>query len=254
MEHTMRRYCFFGFIFLIGGLLNPSVIAKPLLPPEQSVRPGINKHYENPRFQDWVNRFERPGREVYDKRYEVIDATGVKPGMTVADIGAGTGLFTRLFSARVGPKGQVFAVDISRVFVENILRIGKEQGLNNIEGIVNTPRNVSLPPGSIDLAFVCDTYHHFEYPESTLKSIRQALRPEGALIVIDFRKVPGFSSPWVMNHVRAGKKTVIKEIEAAGFKLVEERPLLRHNYYLRFLKARKFDSRVQSDRIGKTTD
>jgi predicted methyltransferase len=235
---TTREYFFTGLIFIVSGVLNFSVVANPLLPPEQSVRPGINKHYENPKFQDWVNRFERPGREVYDKRYDVIDATGVKPGMAVADIGAGTGLFTRLFSARVGPKGQVIAVDISRVFVENVLRIAKEQGLKNIEGIVNTPRNVSLSPDSIDLAFVCDTYHHFEYPESTLKSIRHALRPEGALIVIDFRKIPGFSSPWVMNHVRTDKKTVIKEIGAAGFKLIEERPLLRSHYFLRFIKTR----------------
>ena len=237
----MRRYLFVGVIFFISGLINYSVIAKPLLPPEQSVRPGINKHYENPRFQDWVNRFERPGREVYDKRYEVIDATGVKPGMTVADIGAGTGLFTRLFSARVGPRGRVIAVDISSVFVENVLRIAKEQRLTNIEGIVNTPHNTLLSPDSIDLAYVCDTYHHFEYPESTLKSIRKALRPEGALIVIDFRRIPGFSSSWVMNHVRADKKTVIKEIEAAGFKLIEERPLLKYNYFLRFMKASEFD-------------
>ena len=237
----MRRYLFGGLILFISGLLDPSVVAKPPLPPEQSVRPGINNHYKNPRFQDWVNRFERPGREVYDKRYEVIDATGVKPGMTVADIGAGTGLFTRLFSARVGPKGQVIAVDISHVFVENVLRIAKEQGLNNIEGIVNTPRHTSLAPDSIELAFVCDTYHHFEYPESTLKSIRNALRSEGVLIVIDFRKIPGLSSSWVMNHVRADKKTVIKEIEAAGFKLIEERPLLKYNYFLRFMKAREFD-------------
>lgn len=203
---------------------------------EQSVHPGINVPFEHPNYQAWVERFEHEGREVYDQREQIVAATGVTPGMVVADIGAGTGLFTRLFAPRVNPGGMVIAVDISKTFVENILRTSREQNLRNVHGVVNTPSDVSLARESIDLAFVCDTYHHFEYPQSMLASIHRALKPNGTLVIVDFERIPGVSSSWVLNHVRAGKETVIAEIEAAGFRLIEDRPLLKDNYFLRFAK------------------
>lgn len=204
---------------------------------EQSVRPGINRHYENPDWRAWVARFERPDREVYAQRHAIVSAAGLRPGMTVADIGAGTGLFTRLFAPQVSPGGTVYAVDISPTFVENILRTCREQGLTNVEGIVNTGRDVSLPPASIDLAFLSDTYHHFEFPQTMLASIHRALRRGGRLIVIDFRKQPGISSRWVMGHVRTNRDTVIREMRSAGFRLVNDKPLLQSNYFLEFIKT-----------------
>ena len=201
---------------------------------QQSVRPGINRYYQNPDWQQWVNTFERSGREVYDKRHMIVDATGVRPGMSVADIGAGTGLFTRLFAQRVGPEGQVFAVDISRPFIENIMRSTRELDLNNVVGIVNSDKDAMLPTAAIDLAFVVDTYHHFEYPDSMLSSIHSSLKSNGRLIVIDFRRDPRISSRWVMGHVRAGKNVVIDEITRAGFRLIDDKPMLRSNYYLVF--------------------
>lgn len=212
------------------------VFASVTLAGEQSVRPGINAYYENPDWWQWVNTFERTGREVYDKRYAIVEASGVRRGMSVADIGAGTGLFTRLFAHVVGSEGRVYAVDISRPFVENIIRTSREQGLDNVEGIVNSDRDTLLPRASIDLAFLVDTYHHFEYPDSMLSSIRQALKPGARLIIIDFRRDPHSSSRWVMGHVRAGKQRVIEEVTAAGFGLIDDKPLLRTNYYLVFMK------------------
>ena len=189
-----------------------------------------------PDWQQWVNQFETPGREVFDRRFDILRASAVSPGMAVADIGAGTGLFTRLFSQQVGVKGRVYAVDISRPFVENILRESREQGLMNIEGVVNSPTDAMLGAQSIDLAVTVDTYHHFEYPKSMLASIHKALRPSGRLIVIDFQKHPGKSSNWVMGHVRANKQMVIDEITSAGFDLIDDKPLLHTNYFLEFSK------------------
>ncbi len=203
---------------------------------EQSVRPGINSYYQNPDWQQWVNTFERQGREVYDKRAAIVAASGVSPGMSVADIGAGTGLFTRLFADRVGPDGRVYAVDISSTFVDNILRSADGLGYDNVVGVVNSARDVALDAEVLDLAFLVDTYHHFEYPASMLASIHKALRPGGRLIVIDFRRDPRFSSRWVMGHVRAGRETVIEEIGRAGFSLIDDKPLLRTNYFLEFRK------------------
>jgi predicted methyltransferase len=204
---------------------------------EQSVRPGVNRQYENPNWQQWVNTFERSGREVYDKRHAIVAASAVQPGMSVADIGAGTGLFTRLFAEAVTPTGTVYAVDISESFIENILRSSREQGLANVQGIINTPRDAGLPADSIDLAFITDTYHHFEYPASMLASIHSALHRDGRLIIIDFRRDPRVSSRWVMGHVRGNKALVIGEVQAAGFRLVDDKPLLQTNYFLLFEKA-----------------
>jgi len=215
----------------VAAIVHSSAAAQP-----SSVAPGINSYYQNPDWQQWVNTFERPGREVYDRRHAIVDATGVRPGMVVADIGAGTGLFTRLFAQKVGDAGKVYAVDISRPFVENITRTGREQGYTNIEGIVNSDRDTGLPPASIDLAFLVDTYHHFEYPASMLASIFQSLRPGGTLVVIDFRRDPERSSRWVMGHVRAGKDVVIGEVSQAGFQLIDDKPWLQTNFYLVFAK------------------
>ena len=195
--------------------------------------PAINRPYAEPQYEEWVERFERPGRELYDKRDAIVARLQLKPGMAVADIGAGTGLFTRLFAQAVKP-GKVYAVDIAQNFVDSIVRDARARGLTNIVGVVNDQSGTRLPQASIDLAFLADTYHHFEQPQAMLRSIHAALRPRGRLAVIDFRREPGKSSAWVMGHVRADQATVIKEIEAAGFKFSGEAGLLRDNYFLVF--------------------
>ena len=201
---------------------------------EQNVNPGINKPMVDPDYEIWVQRFERPGREVFDLREIIVKAANIQTGMDIADIGAGTGFYTRLFASAVGPEGKVYAVDIAKNFIDEIVSQAKEAGMNNVIGIVNTPRETGLKAGSIDLAFVCDTYHHFEYPRTMLRSIFHALRPGGSLIVIDFRKIKGLSSNWVMSHTRANKETVIREIESEGFVLTEDQDLMKTNFYLRF--------------------
>ncbi len=198
--------------------------------------PAINQPYTDPDYQTWVERFERPGREVYDKREEILAATGVRPGMAVADVGAGTGLYTRLFAKAVGPKGKVYAVDISKNFIDNILRTARAQDLTNVEGIVNSQTDTKLPAASVDLVFLSDTYHHFEQPGPILNSIHRALKPGGTLVVIDFRREPGKSAPWVLEHARVGKHEAAREIEAAGFEPIEDRDMLKENYFLKFKK------------------
>lgn len=199
--------------------------------------PALNRPYLDPEFSQWVARFESPGRETYDRRSEILAAAGVKPGMHVADVGAGTGLFTLMFSPVVGREGRVYAVDISKTFVENILRRAREAGFENVTGIVNSQDEAGLAPGSVDLAFVCDTYHHFERPRTMLRSMRRALRPGGTLVVIDFERIEGVSTAWVLGHVRAGRAQVIREIEREGFRLVESPAVLKQNFFLKFVRS-----------------
>jgi SAM-dependent methyltransferase len=142
--------------------------------------------------------------------------------------------FQHVSAAIVGNDGKVYAVDISRTFIDNVQRTSRAQGLNNVIGIVNSQTGTGLPPASMDLVFLSDTYHHFEYPEKMLASIHRALKPGGILVVIDFERIPGKSSTWILGHVRAGREPVIREIEAAGFRLIEQPALLKENFYLRF--------------------
>ncbi|GMR01569.1 MAG: methyltransferase domain-containing protein [Gammaproteobacteria bacterium] len=227
MEKAVRP-----FVFMMTLLAASTAIADEL-----NVNPNINKHLTDPDYEKWVQRFERPGREIFDQKEAIVRAVNIRSGMDVADIGAGTGLLTRLFAPAVGPKGKVYAVDIAENFIDEIISQAEDAGMNNVIGIVNSQKDTGLKAGSIDLAFVCDTYHHFEYPRTMLRSIHHALRQGGSLIVIDFRKIQGVSSKWVMSHTRADKETVIREIESEGFVLTEDQDLLKANFYLRFNKT-----------------
>lgn len=206
---------------------------------EKSVRPGVNDAYKDAEVDVWTGRFERESREIFAHRDKIVQAIAAKPGMDVADVGAGTGLFTMLLAERVGPSGTVRAVDITPEFLAHIDRRAREAGLTNVETVRCAEDSVSLPRNSVDLVFSCDTYHHLEFPLSTMRSIREALRPGGELIIIEFDRVEGESRDWIMGHVRAGREIVRKEIISAGFEWIEDTPTpyLKENYFARFRRT-----------------
>ncbi len=205
---------------------------------QASVNPGINETFldEDLKVSKWVERFEREGREVYAKRKQVLESVGVEPGDDVADIGAGTGFYTMLFAKAVQPGGNVYAVEIAEPFLKKIDKRARQVGLKNVKTVKGTVRSTKLPEDSIDLAFLCDVYHHFEYPRESLASIHTALRSGGEMIIIEMQRDPEESSDWVLDHVRAGKETFTDEIEAAGFQKTEEYDLFEENYMIRFEK------------------
>ncbi len=224
---------------LLGWLTACGTASGPVGPAEPSVRPGINAEFlrSDASVVQWTERFEREGREVYDQRRRIVEAVGLRPGKRVADIGAGSGLFTLLFAERVGARGRVYAVEIVPGFLEQIRQRAVAAGLENVRTVLGTERSAELPPRSVDRVFICDTYHHFEYPRSMLASLHRALRPGGELVLVEFRRVPGESSAWVLDHVRAGEEVFTAEIEAAGFRKVARADFLRENYLVRFRKV-----------------
>jgi predicted methyltransferase len=210
---------------------------------EQSVNPGINDAFRDPDVAEFIKKFEVESRELFARRNEIVAACQITPGETVADIGAGTGLFTRLFAEAVGKQGRVIAVDIAQKFLDHIAAACRDAGLRNVRTVLTAQDSTNLPPDSIDVAFICDTYHHFEFPAKTMASIRRAMRPGGRVILIDFRRISGESSDWVLNHVRAGQEVFEHEIEQAGFKKVSEDPkLLEENYFVVFKKLDASDT------------
>lgn len=204
---------------------------------EKSVKPGINDSFQDPNVKEFEGRFEVESREVFARRKEIVAACQLKPGQTVADIGAGTGLFTRLFAEVVGRDGRVMAVDIAPKFLEHIQTTSRAAGLKNVETVLCKQDSTELPAGSVDVAFICDTYHHFEFPLKTMTSLLRAMKPGGRVILIDFQRVEGRSSDWVMNHVRAGQDVFEAEVMQAGFQKTREvKDLLQENYFVEFTR------------------
>ncbi len=220
----------------LGATVLGCVLTFTALGQQTSVKPDINEPFENPDVDNYIERFERDGREVFDKREEIVQACFLREGMDVADVGAGTGFLTRMFARAVGEKGTVWAVDISNEFIQHIQKTAREEGLSNIKGLVCDQDDTRLPPNSVDLVFMSDAYHHFEFPAKTMASVHRALRQGGQLIVIDFYRKEEETDEWLLEHVRADRGTVTREIQAAGFGIVGDAHFLKENYFLRFLR------------------
>lgn len=228
----MSRLVRFLSLSMLTALFVMQVVAQ-----EKSVNPGINDAFETPDVEAFTQRFEVESREVFARRHAIVAACQIEPGQTIADVGAGTGLFTRLFSDAVGKQGRVIAVDISQKFLDLIQANSRERSQSNVETVLAAADSVRLPADSIDLAFICDTYHHFEFPQKTMASLHRALKPGGRVVLIDFHRIPGTSSDWVLGHVRAGQEVFEAEILQTGFRKVrEETDLLRENYFVVFEK------------------
>lgn len=229
MPTRLNRFAF------IAGLL---LISNAVQAQDQSVKPGINETFRDPNPQEFLGKFEVESREVFAHRKEILAACQIRPGETVADIGAGTGLYTRLFADAVGSDGRVLAVDIAQKFLDHIEKSCREAGVRNVETVLCKPDSTELPAESVNVAFICDTYHHFEFPLKTMKSLHRALKPGGRVILIDFRRVAGTSTDWIMNHVRAGQEVFEAEIVQSGFRRIrDERELLKENYFVAFEKV-----------------
>ncbi len=242
MRRTRSLILAFGLL-----VLGMSMHSRPIQAQEKSVRPGINQSFVNPDVDQFVKRFEGESREVFEKRQQVVKACSLKPGMVVADIGAGTGLYTRLFATRVGPQGKVYAVDISPKFLAYIAESAQKLNINNIKTILGKDTSPGLPAQVIDVAFLCDTYHHFEFPTRMMLELHRALKPGGRVVLIDFIRIPGQSREWILNHVRAGQPIVEKEITACGFrKVAEQKDLLSENYFMVFEKVNNANAKPDS--------
>ncbi|MGF1467385.1 MAG: class I SAM-dependent methyltransferase [Sandaracinaceae bacterium] len=173
-------------------------------------------------------------------RDAIVAAVGIQPGMAVADVGAGSGLFLAPFAEAVGPNGTLFAVEIGERLVEALAARAAEGGYAQVEAVLGSPRSVGLDEGSVDTAFLCNVYHHVEHPRTMLASLRATIRPGGTLFIVDFERIPEVSSSFILGHVRADKAQVTEEVEDAGFTLVEEVTVagVEENYLLRFRRPR----------------
>jgi predicted methyltransferase len=201
--------------------------------------PSINDSWRSSEIDPLVERLEGESREIYAHRERLAEVVAPAKGSVVADIGAGSGFMSLLFAKAVGPEGKVLSVDINATMLERLAKLATDEGVGNLETMLSEQEATPLAPDSVDLVFICDTYHHFESPATTLASIHAALRGGGELILVDFERIEGKSEEWMLKHVRAGKEVFRQEVVDAGFELVTEHELteLEDNYVLRFRKA-----------------
>jgi ubiquinone/menaquinone biosynthesis C-methylase UbiE len=170
---------------------------------------------------------------------ELVTSLGLQPGEAVADIGTGVGYLLPHLVARVGPQGSVVGVDVYPDFVSKARDRVKAAGWRNVRVVLGTEHDPRLPPAQIDAAILLDTYHHLNYPDQTLRHVRQALKPHGRLIIIDYyrsRRHPGTTDEDLRKHIRIDRDEVVSEVQAEGFQLARRFDHLPHEYVLIFEK------------------
>jgi predicted methyltransferase len=163
---------------------------------------------------DWLDRSER---ELEEMPETALDKLGIKPGMTVADVGAGSGYFTVRLAKRVGNTGKVYAVDVQPEMIVMVRDRAATHKQTNIEPLLSTETDPKLPKNSVDLILMVDVYHEFSQPQRMLRRLRDALKSDGRLVMLEYRK----EDPHI--PIRSEHKMSIdearSELEAEGFKL-----------------------------------
>jgi ubiquinone/menaquinone biosynthesis C-methylase UbiE len=162
----------------------------------------------------WLERSEREQEEAPAKAIAALD---LKPGMVVADIGAGSGYYTTRLAAQVGPSGRVYATDIQPGMIALLDRRIKSEGLSNVTTILGAMDDPKLPPGAIDLAIMVDVYHELQQPQVFLQRLKAAFKPGGRLVLLEFRKEDP-SVPILEVH-KMSVAEVKQELEAEGYVL-----------------------------------
>jgi ubiquinone/menaquinone biosynthesis C-methylase UbiE len=156
-----------------------------------------------------------PERDARQKPQQLVDWMGIKPGMTVADLGTGPGYMLPWLSKAVGALGKVQAEDIQQDFLDKAKAKASLEKLGNVAFVLGTEKDARLAAESVDVLLSLDAYHHFDYPAEMLASIRKALKPDGSFFLVEYYK-DHFAD---RNHVRLDAPDVIREIESNGFRL-----------------------------------
>jgi SAM-dependent methyltransferase len=187
------------------------------------------------RFEDaeaWAKQFEDPARDAWQRPEEVITTLALPPEAKAADIGSATGYFAvRL--ARALPQGRVYGVDIEADMARYLTERARREGLGNLTAVLGEPADPKIPE-PVDLVLVVNTYHHISERTEYFRQVLGSLTPRGRVAIIDFRKGQPMGPP---EQHRLAPAQVRQELEAAGYRFVEEHGFLPNQYFLLFARA-----------------
>ena len=180
----------------------------------------------------WLERDDRALEERPDILLRALD---LSPDAVVADLGAGTGYFTFRLAAEV-PQGRVYAVDIQREMLAIVEARADRDGVRNVAPVLGTESDPNLPDASVDVSLLVDSYHEFAYPREMLAALYRATKPGGRVVLVEYRAedpdVP------IRELHKMTEAQVRREVEAAGFRFVENRPDLPQQHLLVFERPR----------------
>jgi len=163
---------------------------------------------------DWLERPERIQEENPDAAIEALD---LKPGMNVADVGAGIGYMSFKMARKVGPSGKVYANDLQPQMLQRLKANAAKEKITNVETVLGSATATNLPRGTMDLVLMVDVYHELSDPQRMLRDIRESLKPDGRLVLLEYRKedpkIP------IREEHKMSVAEVKTELEAEGFKL-----------------------------------
>ena len=182
---------------------------------------------------EWL---ERRDREVTEQPEKVLDALQLRPGSTVADIGAGTGYFSLRMARRVGPYGRVLATELQPEMLRLLAENMKKAGIRNIDRILATPNDVKLPSNKVELALMVDVYHELQDPEGSMAQIRRSLTNDGRFVLVEYRAED--PSVPIKPELKTTLRQIRYEIEPMGFRLREVFEFLPHQHVEVFVNDR----------------
>jgi len=180
----------------------------------------------------WRKIFDDPARDQWQKPRELVKALGVRPGMVVADLGAGTGYLSHHLAEAVGADGTVLVVETEPNLVVHLRKRAEEERTPNVVPILASADNPRLPAGSVDLLIVLDTYHHIDDRIAYFRALHRALSPDGRVAVVDWHKRALTVGP-PPDH-KVAREQVVEEMRAAGWSVAQELDLLPYQYVLVF--------------------
>ena len=180
---------------------------------QQNTHPVTHRQYADVSGgPDWLARPERDSEERPDM---AINALNILPGSVVADVGCGPGYMTQRLARKVGPDGLVYGEDIQPAMLRLLEKNMRAQGLKNVRAVLGTETDPKLPKGAIDLILLVDVYHEFSHPQEMLRGMREALKPGGELVLLEYRaEDPGVP---IRELHKMTVSTARKEIEPEGF-------------------------------------
>jgi predicted methyltransferase len=182
---------------------------------------------------DWL---ERAGRDEEQRPDEIVRTMGLRDGDRVADLGAGTGYFSRRLAKAVAPSGLVYAVDVQPEMIDLLKRNVEKAGLTNVLPVLGTSDDPRLPRDSLDWILLVDVYHGLQQPKAMLTRMREALKPTGRIALVEYR-LEGTTAVHIREEHRMSPKQVLAEWEPAGFRLVRRHEFLPTQHFFVFERA-----------------
>jgi 2-polyprenyl-3-methyl-5-hydroxy-6-metoxy-1,4-benzoquinol methylase len=173
---------------------------------------------------EWVTTLEGPQRVATQKVDQVLSKLSLKPGMVIADIGAGSGLFSRPLAKAVAPAGKVYAVDIQQDLLDYINKRDKEENIRNVQTVLGEFNDPKLPSRDVDLAFINDVLHHIENRAAYLKALGGYIKRDGRIAIIEMNKDDPNTPHKGQPELLVSREQILQWMSDAGFKLVQEHP------------------------------